>query len=413
MPVTWQARSFASRKAFIEWLAPEVGVSSSVASTQLYRFNWNIEETIAYFRARTTASESPPESIEPLETATEHPPSPKPAEPPSPDPPRLEWPALVSKHNTAIPVLYRGAWYASKTALARFLAKERGVNRHEAMAWLFPPIDEDLQPRLDYFVQRKARLAEVERPAGRSLLIYAGRLYLARLPLVRWLAEQIDGTYEEITAVLRGLAGDVTREVELYCDAFNLFIPPADPGAPELPTSASSQGLPAPLPAPPVGLKPEPGNGHAGNGTGAVAQPASPGEPAAGETGLGTGAMMVDGLATTIAEHIAAIVAVFTARQTPAATTTTTIEIAPLVRHLQDQENQLAKLTARLARLEHAENDNRQVLGTVSDTLAVVLRKTGQVSHDLDLMTRGRSPVRHTRARPLGIEPIEPKDKPQ
>jgi hypothetical protein len=72
---------------------------------------------------------------------------------------------------------------------------------------------------------------------------------------------------------------------------------------------------------------------------------------------------------------------------------------------LKDQENQIAKLTARIARLERAENDNHQVLATVSDTLAVVLHKTGPVSHDLDLMTRGRSPVRHTRARPLGIEP--------
>ena len=158
-------------------------------------------------------------------------------------------------------MLYRGHWFPSKTAFARYLSKQEGLTFATVSAWLFPPLDDDVQLRFEFFIRRETWLRDAAPAVELGLQIYAGRLYPARAPLVRWLAEQISGTHEEITAVLRGLAGDVTREVELYCDAFDLFIPPADPSAPELPTSASSQGSPAPLPAPPAGLKTETGNG--------------------------------------------------------------------------------------------------------------------------------------------------------
>jgi hypothetical protein len=80
----------------------------------------------------------------------------------------------------------------------------------------------------------------------------------------------------------------------------------------------------------------------------------SPSEPAAVD-------VEGDDLATTIAGHIAGTVAAITVPQTPA-TTTTAIDIAPLGRALADQENQLGRLTAHIARLERVEDASARIL---------------------------------------------------
>lgn len=80
-------------------------------------------------------------------------------------------------------------------------------------------------------------------------------------------------------------------------------------------------------------------------------------------------------------------------------------DIAPVVRHLEEYRNQLARMAARLAALERIEDEKRQGLADQAEMVTVILRKVGQIAHDLEqTRSRGSSVPRHTRQRPLGTE---------
>jgi hypothetical protein len=417
-PVTWQGRTFATRREFTGWLAHELRVSDTTLSGQLYRHKWDIAATIAHFHAeaeRIAAVLARRAELAKIEPELAPMPELTPDEEPEPAldleselalTPDLTSPGLQARtpdpcpaprprgrgSKNGVPVLYDGVWFDSKAALARHIAGQGVLAAGEVTALLYPPVDEDVWPRLDYFTRRIVRRnggVYDPIPGPVAPLIYAGRLYPSRAPLARWLSGGLGVSAAEALAILFGLAGDVTAEVAEYCSAFGLEPPSAEPDAPLLSSAVAGAGL---------------GNGHAPPTTTSINNTTTNNNVAGGTPApalAGPLAVIASAFATQEAE-------LADLRRRLSATTATGLGPGgdgPILRYLQEHGDQLARLTARLAQLERIEGEKRQALSDQAEMVTVILHKVGQVAHDLDQMRNGKSPPQgHTRRRPLGTD---------
>jgi hypothetical protein len=232
--------------------------------------------------------------------------------------------------------------------------------------------------------------------SGAIPVVWQDHTFPTRRHFSRWLAGEFGVTLGAVNAQLYQRGWDIAAVIA-YFRGRTRFEEPA---------------LPLPAPAAPV---PGPETPHIGQDPDPEIKPELIRQIGNGEHQLAwradlAGAAAADrtnGLTATIAGHLAGLAAAFAAQYDRPTTATAARDIAPLVRVLADQENQLARLTARIRHLERLQDDKRQGRAAQTDMLTVIMHKVGQLAHDFEQM-RNRSPApRFTRARPLGVEPKE------